>query len=84
MMELHPHDYAARRRHVLEAAREGRAQLLPAGARDNLVARVLIDGKDFDQASSVCHYVREEASRGAYGVRKLIPGYDHQIPDYLK
>ena len=49
-----------------------------------LVVPNVIDGEDFDQASSVCHYVREETSRGAYGLRQLIPGYDHQIPDYLK
>lgn len=81
---VHPHDYNARRAFVLAMAREGRAQLLPAGARDNTVARVLIDGEDFGAASTVCHFVREGVSTTAYGLRNLIPGYDHQIPNSLR
>ncbi|MFZ2526643.1 MAG: hypothetical protein WAX14_03160 [Rhodococcus sp. (in: high G+C Gram-positive bacteria)] len=76
-------DYNALRVRVLEAAYEGRATYLPAGARDNRTAEVFIDGERIGQASSLCHYVRPEAGRTFQEV-KLVPGYDHQIPQHLR
>ncbi|MFA5712334.1 hypothetical protein [Mycolicibacterium sp.] len=78
-------DYDALRELVLIAARQGRATYLPAGARDNTTAQVYIDGELVGQASTVMHYVREDPENTSrYGESKLIPGYDHQIPDRLK
>ncbi|ART70449.1 hypothetical protein BTO20_19445 [Mycobacterium dioxanotrophicus] len=70
---------------VLNAAREGRATYLPAGARDNHTAEVYIDGQLVGQASTVAHFVREDPeSTTRFGERKLLPGYDHQIPERLR
>lgn len=70
---------------VLNAAREGRATYLPAGARDNRTAEVYIDGKLVGQASTVAHYVREDPDNATrFGERKLLPGYDHQVPEGLR
>jgi hypothetical protein len=69
------HNYSAARRMVLTAAREGRAELMPAGARDHKTARVLIDGQDVGQASVLTHYVRELPSDSMFGLRKLVEEY---------
>jgi hypothetical protein len=74
------HNYPAARLSVLIAAREGRAQYLPAGARDNATARVLIDGTEVGQASVLMHYVREQSNGTMYGIRPIIEGYAHQLP----
>lgn len=79
-------DYSAAREAVLHAAREGRAQLLPAWARDNRTARVLVDGEDVGQASTLCHYVREAPSVEGrmFGTRRLLPERNIFLPDRLK
>lgn len=78
-------NYEQLRIDVLQAAREGRATYLPAGARDNATAQVFIDGELIGQASTVAHYVREDPSNTTtFGERKLLPGYDHQIPERLR
>lgn len=79
-------NHAQVRAEVLAAAREGRATYLPAGARDNAVALVYIDGELVGQASEVGHYVRINHSdpRSKYAESVLLPGYYHQIPPHLK
>lgn len=71
--------YEQLRAQVLEAAREGRATLIPAGARDNATALVAIDGQVIGQATQLCHRVRETPGQGAgtFGERLLEP-----LPDY--
>ena len=71
---------------VLAAAREGRVELLPAWARNNRTARVLVDGEDVGQASTLCHYVREapSADGGTFGPRRLLPERNIFLPDHLK
>ena len=80
------HNYTAARVAVLHAAREGRAQLLPAWARNNNTARVLIDGEDVGQASTLCLYVREvaEVGWGTFVTRRLEPERDIFLPNHLK
>ena len=80
------HDYTTAREAVLYAAREGRAQLLPAWARNNNTARVLVDGEDVGQASTLCHYVREvaEVGWGTFCTRRLEPERDIFLPARLK
>lgn len=80
------HNYSAAREAVLHAAREGRAQLLPAWARNNNTARVLVDGEDVGQASSLCHYVREAptVSPGTFTERRLLPERDIFLPYPLR
>lgn len=76
---------AAMRRRVLEAAREGRATYLPAWARDNATARVLIDGEEVGQASTVAHYVRQAPDApSVFGERALLPEYDRHLPRDLR
>jgi hypothetical protein len=77
-------DYQQLRRDVLQAAREGRATYLPAGARHNATAQVFIDGNLIGQASSLMHYVRVADDSPRFGESALIPGYDHQIPANLR
>jgi hypothetical protein len=78
-------NYEQLRIDVLTAAREGRATYLPAGARDNATAEVYIDGALVGQASTLMHYVREDPDNTSrFGECKLIPGYDHQIPERLR
>lgn len=78
-------NYEQQRIDVLNAAREGRATYLPAGARDNATAQVFIDGELIGQASTLMHFVREDpANTTMFGERKLLPGYDHQIPERLR
>lgn len=79
-------DYDALRAAVLVASREGRATCLPAGARDNATAQVFIDGELIGQASTLMHYVREDpaSTTSRYQEVKLVPGYDHQIPEQLR
>lgn len=74
--------YSELRERVLRAAREGRATFLPAGARGNPTARIFIDGVYVGQASTCEHYVRTDHTNPAskYSETKLLPGYDHQIP----
>jgi hypothetical protein len=79
-------NYEGARQAVLRAAEQGRATLLPAGSRNNATARVLIDGEDVGQASSLTHLVHEAtgqesgpyANAGAGGTkfqeRRLLPG----------
>lgn len=78
-------NYEQLRIDVLNAAREGRATYLPAGARDNTTAQVFIDGELIGQASTLMHFVREDPDNTTrFGEPKLIPGYDHQIPERLR
>jgi hypothetical protein len=77
-------DYNSLREEVLQAAREGRATYLPAGARDNATAQIFIDGKLIGQASSLAHYVRLADDAPRFGESALVPGYDHQIPEHLR
>lgn len=74
------YDYSRARHSVLAAARQGRATYLPAGARDNDTARVLIDGVEVGQASVLMAYVREDLTGGTYQERKLLEGWDWQLP----
>lgn len=80
------HDYQAARVAVLLAAIQGRATCLPAGARDNHTARVLVDDTEVGQASSLMHYVREmsDSTRQMFGERRLVAGYDHQLTPALR
>lgn len=68
------HNYNHARLAVLVAAKQGRATYLPAGARDNATARVLIDGIEVGQASSLMHHVREGKANSTFGERPLIEG----------
>lgn len=74
-------EYDKLRHEVLIAAREGRATYLPAGARDNATARVLIDGIEVGQASTCMHYVRTVDNGSVFGERQIVEGYFHQIPE---
>lgn len=62
---------------VTEAARNGKATYLPAGARDNATAIVLIDGVNVGQASTLMHGVKidpsDPASKTMFGECRLIP-----------
>lgn len=60
---------------VKAAAQAGRAYILPAGARNNPTARILIDGIDVGEAAVLGHNVREDLSAhtGPYSTRKLLP-----------
>jgi hypothetical protein len=78
------HNYNGARVGVLLAADQGRATYLPAGARDNATARVLVDGTEVGQASSLMHYVREELTGTMFGERKLLVGYKHDLPEGLR
>lgn len=83
-------NYGHVRRRVLAAAREGRATLVPAGARHNGTALILIDGEEVGQASQYGHYVREDPDQklptiagrkyNDFSERRLIPHYDHSLP----
>jgi hypothetical protein len=77
-------DYNSLREEVLQAAREGRATFLPAGARHNATAQIFVDGKLVGQASGLMHYVRVADDAPQFGESALVPGYDHQIPDRLR
>lgn len=68
------------RRAVLEAAEQGLAEYLPAGARDNDYALVLIDGVDVGPACTLAgSLVRTDTSSGStYSIRKLLPASEHQ------
>lgn len=69
---------------VLQAAREGRATFLPAYARDNTVAMVLIDGAPFGSASVVEHYVTPADTGRTFGEVPLVPLPDYQLPEHLR
>lgn len=59
---------------VLTAAADGRATYLPAGARDNTTARVLIDGVEVGQASSLLgESVRTSLSATTFGECAIYP-----------
>lgn len=59
---------------VAEAAAEGRATYLPAGARNNATALVLIDGEIVGQASTCMHKVRHDFDTYTrFGESKLLP-----------
>lgn len=76
---------AAARRRVLEAAREGRATYLPAWARENSTARVLIDGEEVGQASTLAHYVRQDSDApSVFGEKPLLPEHDRHLPRDLR
>lgn len=79
-------NYNALRKRVLHAAREGRATLIPAGARDNATAQVCIDGEVIGQASSLCHFVREDATQGraVFAERVLVPAPEWALPVRLR
>jgi hypothetical protein len=71
-------DFEDRRQAVAEAAALGLAYKLPAGARDNDTARVLIDGVEVGQMSVLGHRVTEcgpdgYPKSGVYGLRRLYP-----------
>lgn len=68
---------------VLTAAREGRATYLPAGARDNSTALVLVDGAIVGQASVVGHFVRAQQT-STFGECPLVPVPDFQLPARLR
>ena len=59
---------------VLNAAREGRATYLPAGARDNSTAQVFIDGQLIGQASTLMHFVREDPTPSLVVEAACCPG----------
>ncbi|HMH59032.1 MAG TPA: hypothetical protein VK537_07610 [Galbitalea sp.] len=66
-------EYGDLRIRVRDAAREGRATYLPAGARDNAVAMVLIDGEPVGQASTCMTFVRLVGLYSPFSEVRLIP-----------
>ncbi|WP_195173693.1 hypothetical protein [Mycobacteroides abscessus] len=74
---MHFNYYNELRETVRQAAADGRATYLPAGARDNATARVLIDGEEVGQASTCMHLVRLDPADPNYGrhfgEQRLIP-----------
>lgn len=68
-------DYNALREYVAEAAAEGRATFLPAGARDNATALILVDGEVVGEAVTVGHLVDIDLDTPAsvFGERRLRP-----------
>jgi hypothetical protein len=58
---------------VRDAAAQGRATYLPAGARDNATAMVLIDGTPVGQASTCMTFVRLVGLYSPTGETSLIP-----------
>lgn len=68
------HDWATAREIVRSAASDGRATFLPAGARDNKTAQVLIDGKVIGQASTLMHRVKHDLKKYTmFGESPLLP-----------
>lgn len=59
------------RAEVAEAIVEGRATYLPAGARDNATARILVDGVEVMQASMFTEPLFYR-SRGTFGETALM------------
>lgn len=67
-------DWTALRSMVREAAAEGRATYLPAGARSNPTALVLVDGLVVGEAASLMHLVRHDMETySQWGESKLLP-----------
>lgn len=82
-MKLAASNHNEVRRWVFEMALVGRATYLPAGARDNATALILVDGETVGQMSSLGHFVREEGGK-VYGEQKLLPNYPAWLPDDLR
>jgi hypothetical protein len=67
-------EYGLLRLRVLDAAVEGRATYLPAGARDNATAMVLIDGEPVGQASTCMTFVRRvDPAISTFSAVQLVP-----------
>ena len=67
-------EYGKLRARVRDAAREGRATFLPAGARGNATAMVLIDGEPVGQAVTCMDFVRcDLTTYSRFGESRLLP-----------